>query len=122
MNSATIVGNLGDDPELRYTPNGVAVCSLSVAVASRYLKDGEWVDGETTWIRAQCWRELAENVAESLSKGARVIIAGKLQTRSWETEGGEKRSVLEIQAEEVGPSLRWATAAVTRQKKGDGGE
>jgi single-strand DNA-binding protein len=110
----SITGNLTEDPELRYTPNGAPVANLRVAVTPR-VKDGDaWKDGETSFFQVTAWRSLAENVAESLTKGARVMVYGRLQQRSWETPEGEKRSVVEVQAEEVGPSLRWATAKPER--------
>ena len=110
----TITGNLTEDPELRYTPNGAPVANLRVAVTPR-VKDGDaWKDGETSFFQVTAWRSLAENVAESLTKGARVMVYGTLRQRSWETDTGERRSVVEVQAEEIGPSLRWATAKVER--------
>jgi single-strand DNA-binding protein len=110
----TITGNLTEDPELRYTPNGTPVANLRVAVTPR-VKDGDaWKDGETSFFQVTAWRSLAENVAESLTKGARIMVYGRLQQRSWETPEGERRSVVEVQAEEVGPSLRWATAKPER--------
>jgi single-strand DNA-binding protein len=112
-NSVTVVGNLTRDPELRYTPSGQAVCKLGLAVNRRYQKDGEW-KSEPSFLNVNCWRDLAEHAAESLETGIRVIVTGRLQSRSWETEDGQKRTVIEIEAEDIGPSLRWATAAVTR--------
>ena len=110
----TITGNLTEDPELRFTPGGAPVANLRVAVTPR-VKDGDgWKDGETSFFQVTAWRSLAENVAESLTKGARVMVYGRLQQRSWETPEGERRSVVEVQAEEVGPSLRWATAKPER--------
>jgi single-strand DNA-binding protein len=110
----TITGNLTEDPELRYTPNGAPVANLRVAVTPR-VKDGDgWKDGDTSFFQVTAWRTLAENVAESLTKGARVMVYGTLRQRSWETDTGERRSVVEVQAEEVGPSLRWATAKPER--------
>jgi len=110
----SIVGNLTEDPELRYTPSGAPVANFRVAVTPR-VKDGDgWKDGETSFFQVTAWRSLAENVAESLTKGARVMVYGRLTQRSWETPEGEKRSVVEVQAEEVGPSLRWATAKPER--------
>jgi single-strand DNA-binding protein len=110
----TITGNLTEDPELRFTPNGAPVANFTVAVTPR-VKDGDnWKDGDTSFFRCTAWRTLAENLAESLTKGARVVVQGRLQQRSWETDAGERRSVVEIQAEEVGPSLRWATAKPER--------
>jgi single-strand DNA-binding protein len=110
----TITGNLTEDPELRFTPAGAPVANFTVAVTPR-VKDGDsWKDGETSFFRCTAWRSLAENLAESLTKGARVLVQGRLQQRSWETPEGDKRSVVEVQVEEAGPSLRWATAKVER--------
>ena len=112
--TTTIVGNLTDDPELRFTPNGAPVANFNVAVTPR-VKDGDsWRDDETSFFRCTAWRSLAENLAESLTKGTRVMVQGRLQQRSWETDAGEKRSVVEVQVDEAGPSLRWATAKVER--------
>jgi single-strand DNA-binding protein len=120
-NQVTIVGNLTDDPELRYTPNGAAVVNFSVAVTPRMRDEGGgWKDGDTSFFRCNAWRNLAENVAESLTRGSRVIVTGRLRQRSWETQDGEKRSVVEIEADEIGPSLRWATAKVERQGRSGG--
>jgi single-strand DNA-binding protein len=122
-NQLTIVGNLTDDPELRYTPNGAAVANFSVAV-SRRTQDpsGEWKDADTSFFRVNAWRSLAENVAESLTRGTRVVVVGRLRQRSWETQEGERRSTIEIEADEIGPSLRWATSKVERQQRGGGAE
>jgi len=110
----SITGNLTDSPELRFTPGGAPVANFSVAVTPR-VKDGDgWRDGETSFFRCTAWRSLAENLAESLTKGTRVMVQGRLQQRSWETDAGEKRSVVEVQVDEAGPSLRWATAKVER--------
>jgi single-strand DNA-binding protein len=110
----TITGNLTEDPELRFIPNGAPVANLRVAVTPR-VKDGDgWKDGETSFFQVTAWRTLAENAAESLTKGTRVVVHGTLRQRSWETDAGERRSVVEVQAEEIGPSLRWATAKVER--------
>jgi single-strand DNA-binding protein len=120
-NSVTIVGNLTDDPELRFTANGAAVANFRIAV-SRRIRDpqtNEWKDGDTSFFRVNVWRQLAENVAESLSRGMRVLVTGTLRMRSWETQEGEKRSVVEIEAEEVGPSLRWATAKVEKTSRSE---
>jgi single-strand DNA-binding protein len=115
-NQIIIVGNLTDDPELRYTPNGAAVAKFRVAVNRRYKDEaGNWKDGETSYFTVNAWRSLGENIAESLTRGTRVVVAGRLQMRSWETQEGDKRTVVEIEADEVGPSLRWATAKVERQ-------
>jgi len=113
-----ICGNLTDNPELRFTPNGAAVANFRVAVTPR-VKDGDtWKDGETSFFRVNAWRQLAENATESLSKGDRVIVVGRLKARSWETPEGERRSVVEIEADEIGPSLRWATAKPERATAG----
>jgi len=121
-NQVTIVGNLTDDPELRYTPNGAAVATLRVAV-NRRIPDGSggWKDAETSFFRVNAWRTLAENAAESLTRGARVLVTGRLRSRSWENQEGETRSAVEIEADEVGPSLRWATAKVEKQGRSSGG-
>jgi single-strand DNA-binding protein len=107
----SLVGNLTDDPDLRFTPNGAAVANFRLAVTPR-VKDGEgWRDGETSFFRVNAWRDLAENATESLSKGTRVVVLGRLKARSWEDKDtGERRSVVEVEADEVAPSLRWATA------------
>jgi single-strand DNA-binding protein len=123
MGQVTIVGNLTDDPELRYTPNGAAVAKFRVAVNRRYKdQSGEWKDGDTSYFTVNAWRTLAENVAETLTRGANVIVVGRLQQRSWETQDGEKRTVIEIEADEIGPSLRWATAKVEKQGRSGGGD
>ena len=110
----TITGNLTDNPELRFTPNGHPVANFRLAVTAR-VKDGDsWKDGETSFFRINVWRQLAEHVAESLSKGDRAVVIGRLKSRSWETPEGDKRSVVEVEADEVAPSLRWATAKVER--------
>ena len=116
----TIVGNLTADPELRYLPSGVAVASFTVASTPRTLDrhSGEWRDGEPLFLRCRLWRQPAENVAESLTKGARVIVQGRLKQRSFETREGEKRTVIELDVDEVGPSLRYA--AITKAIRGTG--
>ena len=106
----TIVGNLTDDPEVSFTPNGAAVCNFRLAVTARIKAGDTWRDGETSFFRINVWRQLAEHVAESLTKGDRAIVIGRLKSRSWETPEGDKRSVVEVEADEVAPSLRWATA------------
>jgi single-strand DNA-binding protein len=117
----TITGNLTDDPDLRYTPNGTEVANFRLAVTAR-IKDGDtWRDGDTSFYRITAWRQLAEHIGDSLAKGHRVIVLGQLRTRSWETPEGERRSVVEVQAEEVGPSLRWATAKPERASNGKPG-
>ncbi len=118
-NTTTIAGNLTRDPELRFTPSGAAVTNFGLAATRRYKRGDEWEE-QTSFLDVVCWRELAENTAESLTKGARVIVTGRLEQRSWETDAGEKRSKVEIVADEVGPSLRWATAQVTRNERDDG--
>lgn len=119
----TVVGNLTADPELRFTPSGAAVASFTVASTPRTFdrQSNEWKDGETLFMRCSVWREAAENVAESLTKGTRVVVQGRLVQRSFETREGEKRTVVEMQVDEVGPSLRYATAKVTRSQRGGGG-
>jgi single-strand DNA-binding protein len=113
-NHTTIVGNLVDDPELRFTNTGIAVANLRVAVTQRIQQDGEWRDGDTSFLRVNVWRGQAEHLADSLAKGDRVMVTGRLRQRSWETPEGDKRSVTEIEADEVGASLKWATAKVER--------
>lgn len=119
----TVVGNLTADPELRFTPQGLAVANFTVASTPRSFDKSrnEWVDGEALFLRCSLWREPAENVANSLSKGMRVIVKGNLVQRSYETREGEKRTVVELQVEEVGPSLRYATAEVARASRGGAG-
>ena len=114
----TIVGNLAADPEVRSTPSGATVASFRVAVTPRVREGEQWRDGETSFFRCTAWRSLADNLAESVGKGARVIVVGRLRQRSWETPEGDKRTVVEVQAEEVGPSLRWATAKPERATNG----
>ena len=118
----TIVGNLTADPEMRFTPSGAAVASFTVASTPRTFdrQAGEWKDGETLFMRCSIWRDAAENVAESLTKGTRVIVPGRLVQRSYTTREGENRTVVEMQVEEIGPSLRYAKAQVTRQPRGGG--
>lgn len=120
----TVIGNLTGDPELRFTASGAAVANFTVASTPRTFdrQANEWKDGETLFMRCSVWREAAENVAESLTKGTRVIVQGRLTQRSYETREGEKRTVVELAVDEVGPSLRYATAKVTRaQRQGGGG-
>ncbi len=116
-NHVTLIGNLVDDPELRFTPSGVAMAKVRFAVNRRWQdKAGAWQE-DTSFFGGTLWREAAENAAESLQKGMRVIVTGRLEQRSWETPEGEKRSVVEVSIDEIGPSLRWATAAVTRSPR-----
>jgi single-strand DNA-binding protein len=120
----TIVGNLVDDPELRFTPNGQAVAKFRIASTPRFLdrQSNEWKDGESLFLTCNVWRQAAENVAETLQRGMRVIVQGRLKQRSYETREGEKRTVYEIEADEVGPSLKNATAKVNKtQRQGGGG-
>ncbi len=119
----TLVGNLVDDPELRFTPSGAAVAKFRIASTPRYLdkQTNEWKDGESLFLTCNVWRQAAENVAESLQRGMRVIVQGRLKQRSYETKEGEKRTVYEIEVDEVGPSLRSATAKVTKTQRGGGG-
>jgi single-strand DNA-binding protein len=113
----SLIGNLTDDPEVRFTPGGTQVGSFRLAVTPR-VRDGEgWKDGETSFFRVNLWRDLAAHTTDSLSKGDRVIVLGRLRARSWETPEGERRSVVEVEAEELGPSLKWATATPQRTRK-----
>ncbi|NUP74312.1 MAG: single-stranded DNA-binding protein [Sinomonas sp.] len=120
----TVIGNLTADPELRFTPSGAAVASFTVASTPRTFdrQGNEWKDGETLFLRGQVWRESAENVAESLSKGMRVIVSGRLKSRTFETKEGEKRTVMEIEVDELGPSLRYSTARVERTQGRNGNQ
>lgn len=119
----TVIGNLTADPELRFTPSGAAVANFTVASTPRTFdrQTNEWKDSDTLFMRCSIWREAAENVAETLTKGTRVIVSGRLVQRSYETREGEKRTVVELQVDEVGPSLRYASAKVTRSQRGGGG-
>ena len=119
----TVVGNLTNDPELRFTPSGSAVANFTIASTPRTFdrQSNEWKDGETLFLRASVWREAAENVAETLTKGMRVIVSGRLKRRSYETKEGEKRTVMELEVDEIGPSLRYASAKVTRTQRSGGG-
>ncbi|GAA3761972.1 single-strand DNA-binding protein [Spinactinospora alkalitolerans] len=118
----TLVGNLVDDPELRFTPSGAAVANFRVASTPRQFdrQSGEWRDGESMFLTCSVWRQYAENVAESLQRGMRVIVQGRLKQRSYETKEGEKRTVFEIDVDEVGPALRSATAKVTKTQRQGG--
>ena len=121
----TVIGNLTDDPELRFTPSGAAVANFTVASTPRTFnrQTNAWEDGETLFLRCSIWRQAAENVAESLTRGTRVVVQGRLKSRSYETREGEKRTVMELEVEEIGPSLTWATAKVNRVSRqgGQGG-
>src|SRR5204863_490296 len=119
----TIVGNLVDDPELRFTPSGAAVANFRIASTPRFLDKAtnEWKDGESLFLSCNVWRQAAENCAESLQRGMRVIVQGRLKQRSYETKEGEKRTVYEVEVDEVGPSLKSATAKVVKTQRGGGG-
>ena len=119
----TVVGNLTADPELRFTPSGAAVANFTVASTPRIFdrQTGEWRDGEALFLRCNIWREAAENVADTLTRGTRVIVQGRLKQRSFETREGEKRTVVELEVDEIGPSLRYATAKVNKVSRGGGG-
>ncbi len=119
----TLVGNLVDDPELRFTPSGAAVARFRLASTPRSFnrQTNEWEDGEALFLTCNVWRQAAENVAESLQRGMRVIVQGRLRQRSWESREGEKRTSYEVEVDEVGPSLRYATAKVNRTQRGSGG-
>ena len=119
----TVIGNLTDDPELRFTPSGAAVAKFRVASTPRFMDKttNEWKDGEPLFLSCTVWRQAAEHVAESLQRGARVIVSGRLKQRSYETREGEKRTVIELEVDEVGPSLRYATAKVNKTSRGGAG-
>ncbi|MFI6029459.1 single-stranded DNA-binding protein [Amycolatopsis magusensis] len=119
----TVIGNITADPELRFTPSGAAVANFTVASTPRFYdkQTGEWKDGEALFLRCNIWRQAAENVAESLTRGARVVVQGRLKQRSFETKEGEKRTVVELEVDEIGPSLRYATAKVNKVSRGSGG-
>jgi single-strand DNA-binding protein len=119
----TVIGNLTDDPELRFTPSGAAVAKFRVASTPRFLdrQTNEWKDGEPLFLQCNIWRQAAENVAESLQRGSRVIVTGRLRQRTYETREGEKRTVMELEVDEIGPSLRYATAKVQKMQRSSGG-
>ena len=121
-NTVELIGNITRDPELRFTPSGAAVANFGLAVNRRWRNQqtNEWEE-QVSFFDIVCWRELAENVSESLTKGSRVMVSGRLDQRSWETENGDKRSKVEVVADEIGPSLRWATAQVSRNERREGG-
>jgi single-strand DNA-binding protein len=116
-NTVTLIGNLVEDPELRFTPSGIALATVRLAVSRRYRDRNEEWQEETLFIRGTLWRDAAENCAESLTKGTRVIVSGRLELNQWETKEGDKRSEIRVSVDEIGPSLRWATAAVTRSPR-----
>jgi single-strand DNA-binding protein len=119
----TVIGNLTDAPELRFTQTGAAVAKFRIASTPRFLDkaSGEWKDGDPLFLSCTVWRQVAENVAESLDRGSRVIVSGRLKQRSYETKEGEKRTVMELEVDEIGPSLRYATAKVQRMSRSGGG-
>lgn len=119
----TVIGNLTNDPELRFTPSGSAVANFTIASTPRTFdrQTNDWKDGETLFLRASVWREAAENVAETLTKGTRVVAQGRLKSRSYDTKEGEKRTVMELEVDEIGPSLRYASAKVSRTQRSGGG-
>jgi single-strand DNA-binding protein len=121
-NTVELVGNITRDPELRFTPSGAAVANFGLAVNRRWRNQqtNEWEE-QVSFFDIVCWRELAENVSESLTKGTRIMVSGRLDQRSWETENGDKRSKVEVVADDIGPSLRWATAQVSRNERREGG-
>ncbi len=118
-NTVTLVGNITDDPELRFTPSGAAVANFTVAVNRRVRNGDRWEDKLDGFFRCNVWADQAENAAESLQKGTRVLVTGRLQTRSWENSEGQKRSVTEVEVDNVGPSLQWATAQITKTSRSE---
>ncbi|MGW3961835.1 single-stranded DNA-binding protein [Amycolatopsis sp. NPDC005003] len=122
--AVTVVGNLTSDPDLRFTPAGSAVANFTVASTARVFdrESGTWRDGDALFLRCSLWREYAENVAESLGRGTRVVVHGRLRQRSYDTKEGEKRTVMELEVDEIGPSLRYATAKVAKVSRATGGE
>jgi single-strand DNA-binding protein len=121
-NTVTLVGNVTRDPELRYTPSGQAVASFGLAVNRRWQnrQTNDWEE-QVSFFDVKCWAQMAENVGESVQKGSRVVVSGRLEQRSWETDNGDKRSKVEVVADEIGPSLRWATATVTKNERREAG-
>lgn len=120
VNNVVLIGNLVDDPELRYTQSGIPMAKIRFAVNRSYKQNDEWVE-ETSFFGGTCWRDLAEHVADSLHKGDRVIVGGRLEQRTWENDEGEKRSMVEVQIEDIGPSLKFATTSVNRVGREDRG-
>jgi single-strand DNA-binding protein len=120
-NSVTLVGNITRDPELRFTPSGQAIATFGIAVNRRFQRNGQWEE-QTSFFNITAWGTLGENASNSLQKGSRIIVNGRLEQRSWETQEGEKRSVVEVVADEIGPSLRWATAEITKNERREGGD
>ena len=122
-NTVTVIGNVTRDPELRFTPSGQAVATFGLAVNRRWQnrQNNEWEE-QTSFFDIKCWAQMAENVGESLHRGARVIVSGRLEQRSWETEQGDKRSKVEVVADEIAPSLRWATVEITKNERREPGQ
>src|SRR6476661_6333851 len=122
-NTVELVGNITRDPELRFTPSGAAVANFGLAVNRRWRNQqtNEWEE-QVSFFDIVCWRELAENVSESLTKGTRIMVSGRLDQRSWETENGDKRSKVEVVADDIGPSLRWATVEITKNERREPGQ
>lgn len=120
-NSVTLVGNITRDPELRFTPSGQAIATFGIAVNRRFQRNNQWEE-QTSFFNITAWGTLGENASNSLQKGARVIVNGRLEQRSWETQEGDKRSVVEVVADEIGPSLRWATVDITKNERREGGD
>jgi len=119
-NSVTLVGNITRDPELRYTPSGQSIATFGMAVNRRFQRNNQWEE-QTSFFNVTAWGTLGENAAHSLQKGSRVLVNGRLEQRSWETQEGDKRSVVEVVADEIGPSLRWATVEITKNERREGG-
>jgi single-strand DNA-binding protein len=120
-NTVTLVGNVTDDPELRFTPSGRPVANFTVAVNRRYKNnEGNWEDKLDGFFRCSCWADMAENAADTLKKGTRVVVVGRLNQRSWEDQQGNRRSAVEVQVDEVGPSLKWARAEITKSSRSSG--
>jgi single-strand DNA-binding protein len=120
-NSVTLVGNVTRDPELRFIPSGQAIATFGLAVNRRFQRNNQWEE-QTSFFNVTAWGQLGENAANSLQKGARVVISGRLEQRSWETQEGDKRSTVDVVADEIGPSLRWATVAITKNERREPGE
>src|SRR3954451_6046364 len=118
-NSVTLVGNITRDPELRYTPSGQSIATFGMAVNRRFQRNNQWEE-QTSFFNVTAWGTLGENASSSLQKGARILVTGRLEQRSWESQEGEKRSVVEVVADEIGPSLRWATAEITKNERREG--
>ena len=118
----TLIGNLTEDPTLRYTPNGAAVVNLTIAQTPKIKQGDQWVDGETIFARCSAWREMAEHISESLTRGTRVVANVRMKSRTYETKEGQKRTVTEYEIDEIGPSLRYATAKVTKAQRAGGGQ